>query len=418
MHWLHDFMTFCTSHELILVIGNLLGTSLDPQLVKFLLPVFQFVLIVLPLFLLLIVVRTIYLYSCGIAARIQYSSQALKNPSLVPAGMLTFVLKYSARQQMVVVGLGLLTLPLLYASLELPKMIIDYVITPMNTKDSFPMMHFGVSLNRIDHLIALCLIFLLVIVLKGVVKLLLNLNRGRLAERLLRRLRLSIYRRWRQGQTYNRQTDVIPMIAQEVEPIGGFAGDIISQPVFQGGTFIVIITFMFLQNPILGLAALSLLPLQLLLIPYFQRRVNALARTRIQEIRVLGRTLGEQSLASAGSSLAPRQSFRKLQEIRWVIFKWKYTMKALNNFLTALTPFFFYSIGGYLVIKGELTLGALVAVLAAFKDFSRPLRELFKYYQTLEDVRVRYRELVRFCQPPDYIKGFRSNETNPIDQIG
>ena len=71
-------------------------------------------------------------------------------------------------------------------------------------------------------------------------------------------------------------------------------------------------------------------------------------------------------------------------------------MKALNNFLTALTPFFFFSIGGYLVIDGQLSLGALVAVLAAFKDFSAPLRELFRYYQSLEDVRIRFDEINKF----------------------
>lgn len=71
-------------------------------------------------------------------------------------------------------------------------------------------------------------------------------------------------------------------------------------------------------------------------------------------------------------------------------------MKAVNNFLTALTPFFFYSIGGYLVIEGGLTLGALVAVLAAYKDFSSPVRQLFKYYQTVEDVRIRFQELRLF----------------------
>ncbi len=71
-------------------------------------------------------------------------------------------------------------------------------------------------------------------------------------------------------------------------------------------------------------------------------------------------------------------------------------MKALNNFLTGLTPFFFYSIGGYLVIEGSLTIGALVAVLAAYKDFSAPVKELFKYYQSLEDVRIRYEAVEEF----------------------
>jgi ABC-type bacteriocin/lantibiotic exporter with double-glycine peptidase domain len=71
-------------------------------------------------------------------------------------------------------------------------------------------------------------------------------------------------------------------------------------------------------------------------------------------------------------------------------------MKSSINFLNNLIPFFFYLIGGYLVIQGDITFGALVAVLAAHKDFSAPLRELLMYYQIAEDVRVRYREMQRF----------------------
>lgn len=85
-----------------------------------------------------------------------------------------------------------------------------------------------------------------------------------------------------------------------------------------------------------------------------------------------------------------------MEAIRLEIHRTKFFMKAMNNFLSALTPFFFYSIGGYLVINGDLTLGALVAVLAAYKDFSSPLKEVFRYYQSMEDVRIRYDEVRRF----------------------
>ena len=37
-----------------------------------------------------------------------------------------------------------------------------------------------------------------------------------------------------------------------------------------------------------------------------------------------------------------------------------------------------------------------MAVLAAHKDFSAPLKELFNYYQTLEDTRIRYHEITTF----------------------
>lgn len=89
-------------------------------------------------------------------------------------------------------------------------------------------------------------------------------------------------------------------------------------------------------------------------------------------------------------------SVRSIQELRFRISQKKFLMKSAINFLNNLVPFFFYLIGGYLVIERKISFGALVAVLAAHKDFSAPLRELLMYYQVTEDVRVRYREIQRF----------------------
>ncbi|KJV09459.1 hypothetical protein VZ95_11305, partial [Elstera litoralis] len=85
--------------------------------------------------------------------------------------------------------------------------------------------------------------------------------------------------------------------------------------------------------------------------------------------------------------------------IRFDIFKWKFFIKFLNNFIAQLTPFFFYSIGGYLVIQGSLSLGALLAVVAAYKDLNAPWRELLDYYQFLEDSRIKYQQVVDQFDP-------------------
>ena len=64
------------------------------------------------------------------------------------------------------------------------------------------------------------------------------------------------------------------------------------------------------------------------------------------------------------------------------------------------TPFFFYAIGGYFVIRGQLTVGALIAVIAAYKDIIDPWKELLKWYETKEDVRVKYEQVVTQFDPP------------------
>ena len=81
-------------------------------------------------------------------------------------------------------------------------------------------------------------------------------------------------------------------------------------------------------------------------------------------------------------------------DIRFAIYKKKFFIKFLNNFLAQLAPFFFYSIGGYLVIMGDLTLGALVAVIAAHEKLYAPWKELLSYYQLMSDARIKYEQVV------------------------
>ena len=186
---------------------------------------------------------------------------------------------------------------------------------------------------------------------------------------------------------------------QEVEPIGGFASEAFALPVFQGGTFLTILVFMFLQDPYLGAAAIALLPLQLALIPRLQRKVNVLARARMGEVRYLSGQLGSQATTDSLSGIHSKAvggSLKEIERIRLSIHRAKFFAKSLNNFLSSLTPFFFYAIGGYLVINGKLSLGGLVAVIAAYKDFSAPLSELFRYYQSREDVKIRYEGVDEF----------------------
>ncbi|NIO41991.1 MAG: hypothetical protein GTO41_18585, partial [Burkholderiales bacterium] len=54
--------------------------------------------------------------------------------------------------------------------------------------------------------------------------------------------------------------------------------------------------------------------------------------------------------------------------------------------------------------KGELTFGALVAVLAAYKDISGPWKELLKFYQIKEDARIKYDLLLETFEPPGLLE--------------
>ncbi|AEI96493.1 ABC transporter transmembrane domain-containing protein [Roseobacter litoralis] len=305
------------------------------------------------------------------------------------------VLRHSRKQQALMITLSLIAMPILYLTLELPKQIVNNALD----SDRFPVRFWDYEFDQVAFLLVLCGLYLFAIILSGLNKYILNVFKGYVAERFLRRFRLLVFRQWRSDPDSKNQSEIVPILAQEVEPIGGFAADVLTLPIMQGGTLATILLFMFMQDPVLGAAALTVLPIQLILLPKLQRRVNILSRKRISEVRQLGRLLSDQLRGEAAGSqplLRTSTSFRELEQVRRRIFHLKFFIKSLNNFLTALTPFLFYSLGGYFVIEGRISLGALVAVLAAHKDFSAPLKELFRYYQTLEDTRIRYHEITTF----------------------
>lgn len=320
-----------------------------------------------------------------------------------------FIWKYSWRQQLVILALTVGSFPVLYATLELPKIIVNRALAGVADVYEF----LGYEFSQTGYLFVLCGLFLALVLLAGALKYVLNVYSGIVAERMLRRLRYQLYTQMlRFPLPYFRrvsQGELVQMINAEVEPLGGFVGDALATPAFQGGTLITILLFMFMQDWVLGLAAVALYPLQAWIIPKLQRQVNELGKRRVQQVRRNAEKIGETASGIADihtndTSLWERAQFSDqlgtVFFIRFDIYKKKFMIKFINNFIAQLGPFFFFSIGGYLVIHGDITLGALVAVLNAHKDLSAPWKELLAYYQMMYDVKIKYEQVVSQFLPP------------------
>ena len=289
--------------------------------------------------------------------------------------------------------------PLLYLTLELPKRIINDAIGAQSATVDL----FGVTFDQLTFLWVLCGAYLLSVLAHGLLKMRINTMKGILAERMLRRFRYQLIGRiLRFPQPYFErvsQGELVSMVTAESEPMGGLMGDAISQPVLQAGQMITILSFLFLQSVWFGLAAIALIPLQAWLIPMLQRQINLLNKKRIKQVRALAGEIGES--AAGASTLRVNGGWRhrlsmitsrlgRLYEIRFEIYQKKFFMKFLNNFIGHLTPFFFYAVGGYLVLQGTVSLGALVAALGAYKDLSSPWKELLTYYNQTQDMSLRW----------------------------
>src|SRR6266478_6322309 len=290
-----------------------------------------------------------------------------------------FILKHSMKQQILLLLLTLSSFPFLYYSLDLPKTIVNRAIGGKH----FPEQLLGFEFDQVPYLMILCAAFLALVFINGAFKYAINTFKGQIGERMLRRFRYSLYQRLlRFPLSYfqkNSSAQIIPMITVECEQLGGFIGDAFAQPAFQGGQLLTIIGFVFMEDPLLCIAAVALYPVQGYIIPKLQAKVNQLSKRRVRTVRQVADRVQE---SAAGIVEIHANDTVKLQltdfanvlgtiyDIRFEIFRRKFFAKFLNNFIGQLTPFFFFSLGGYLVIRGNqdgggLSLGALVAIIAA-----------------------------------------------------
>lgn len=323
-----------------------------------------------------------------------------------------YVLKHTFKDQILLILLTVASLPLVYITLEVPKRIINEAIGGQGAPYSL----LGFDLDQIGYLLVLCFFYLGLVILNGGFKYVNNVYRGVVGERMLRRFRYELYSRiLRFPLPHFKRTsqgELIPMIVAETEPLGGFIGEAFALPAFQGGILLTYLSFIFVQDVFLGIASIMMYPLQMYVIPKLQRKVNALNKQRVRKVRTFSDRIGETvsgitEIHTHNTSRLARAVVGSILgavfHIRYDVYRRKFFIKFLNNFLDKLTPFFFYSVGGYLVITGELSLGALVAALAAYKDISDPWKTLLKYYQTKEDVRVKYSQIIEQFQPENML---------------
>ena len=322
-----------------------------------------------------------------------------------------FVLKYSLREQILLLVLTVTSFPFFYLLLYLPKLIVNEAIDA--DASALPVEVLGVELGQIEYLLALCATFLGLVLVNGGFKYFLNVFRGVVGERMLRRLRYDLFVRMLRFPLprFRRtsQGELVSTIVAETDPLGGYIGDSIALPAFQGGILITLLIFMFIEDPVLGVAAIALYPLQMWLIPKLQRKLNARKKERIRLARALSERIGEvvtgiREIHTHDTSRLERADYTErvgeIYRVRVQIYRLKFFIKFVNNFIAQITPFFFYSIGGYLVIQDDLTFGSLVAVIAAYEKLADPWKELLNFYQVKEDAKGKYELLLESFQVP------------------
>ena len=338
--------------------------------------------------------------------------------------LIRYIWTFTKREQLIVLTLVLLSMVPYYLALDLPKQIVNGPIqghgydteqaTQLFFQMAFDLPFFGnvelfpgLDLDRMASLWALSGLFLTFVIINGIFKLNINTLKGRLGERLLRRIRYQLVDRiLRFPTSYFKRAkagEISSMVKDEVEPMGGFAGDAFVQPALLGGQALTALTFIFVQHFWLGMIAMCMALVQAFIIPKLRVRLIDLGRQRQLTARQLaGRVTeiidGIETIHAYDTSNYERAGIvgllGKIFRIRYDIYQWKFFVKFLNNFLAQLTPFLFYSVGGYLTITGNLDVGQLVAVISAYSALPGPLKELIDWDLARQDVQVKYEQVI------------------------
>ena len=355
----------------------------------------------------------------------------------IPLSVFGFAWKYTKLQQIWILAIVLISMPTYFMSLELPKYIVNGPIqgegferpgatdtflriapgVPSWISESGQLEIFsGFEFTRVGMLLALSLAFLTLVVVNGLFKFYINLYKGRLGERMLRRLRFELVNRvLRFPMSQFRRakpSEIASMVKDEVEPVGGFIGEAFVTPVFLGGQALTAMAFIMLQSFTLGMIAVTILGIQAVVIPRLRRRQIELGRQRQLTARQLAGRVGELVDGVAAVHANDTSNYERAEvsarlgrifTIRYELFMRKFLVKFLNNFLAQLTPFLFYSIGGYFALSGSIDIGQLVAVIAAYKDLPSPIKELIDWDQQRLDVQIKYEQVIDQFQPPQLI---------------
>jgi len=267
----------------------------------------------------------------------------------------------------------------------------------------------AVKLGKIDLLLRYCGIYLAAVIFFSLLKYLTNIIQTLITQRTTARMRKALYHHiLTLPLNFFRKTQpgtVVNALTTELTMPGNFVGMAVASPVTNILTLVAFAGYLFWLNPLLAGVSLSIYPIVVFLVPLLQKGVNKANIKRVDAARSYSARIAESisGIHEIHGNGAYRIENRKydslvdrLLKIRIVWSLYRFAVKTANGFFTSLGPFLVFILGGYLIIKGQLELGALVAFLSAQERLFDPWKELIEFYQVFQDGKVNYERTMQY----------------------
>jgi ABC-type multidrug transport system fused ATPase/permease subunit len=293
----------------------------------------------------------------------------------VPASLFGFVWRISGRHQPWLAAVTVLVFLLGTVPLEIQRRIVN---------DAFKQ-------SSIEQIVTLVIVYVLVILALGLLKLGLNLYRNWVSESAVRTLRNAVFcrppgpsseRKWVEGVQ-------LSVILEEAEPVGGFVGASLSQPLQQAGLLITVTAYLIYLQPWMALIIAGVLIPQIIVVATLQAAVNRRVSRRIGVLREMSRGI---VTAEGAIDLDHSQHDRigTVFGLNMSIYKLKFVMNFLTNLTAHLGTAAVLGLGGYLVVVGQTEVGTVVAFLSGLRQVLDPWDELVTWYRDMRATQIKY----------------------------
>lgn len=295
----------------------------------------------------------------------------------MPKNLFGFVLLMGRNHQIAIAALSILLFLAGTAPLEVQRRIINAATG-------------GASYQVI---LILVLAYLGLALLEGLTKLVLNLYRGWIGEVAIRWLRmgvLAVSERSPESPIDALAEGVqVSIVLAEAEPVGGFVGTSISEPLLQAGILVAVGGYMIFLQPLMALAVAVVFLPQIGFVPLMQSAINRRVETKITVMRHVSEGMVEH-VATSDAFDAQSGRVQALFSTNMSIYRFKFTMNFLMNLMTQLGYAGIFALGGYYVVTGKTEIGTVVAFISGLSKITDPWGELVDWYRDLKVTQVKY----------------------------
>ena len=292
----------------------------------------------------------------------------------MPRTIMGYVLAFTGLHQAGLAALSIAVFALSAVPLELQRRIVNGLTgkTTVQTILWLAVAYAGVALTE------------------QILKLLLNMYRGWVAENTVRRLRSAVcsVAPGSHADSVEGTGMEIAMIIEEVEPIGGFTGVSVSQPLLAVGILTSVIGYMFVLQPWLALLGLAFFVPQTVVLPLLQAAINRRARDRIVVKRDVSGAMAESHTAAPRSLIA---AIERIFRLNMSIYWFKYAMYLFLNLMHHLSVAAALCVGGWMALEGRIEVGTVVAIVGGLGKLIDPWGDLIDWVREYSVVSVKYR---------------------------